>query len=1115
MNMPAQLHPTIASKLADVMNRIASINPHDGVARAASVDPARSQVLIAPAGSGKTSQLLLRLLACLTVSARPEEILAITFTNKAAGEILERVISALRMADAGIRPQAEHEAVVFDLAVMVLERDNLLGWNLLTNPSRMRIMTFDSFCAFLAAKLPIMSGLGGGRVAEDATHLYRKAVLETLGAVNDDNTPEAVREAIAQVLGLARNRVETLAPLFASLLAKRDQWAGDVISLDLERMQAALVGLLRSEIKDVIDGAIPALGDVIDVAREKCARGEGCEWAAKTPDFGALEDAASIDAATAYLQGLRALVLTNEAKVRARVTSANGFPAKADLTVAMNDALKVLAGNQQVESLLGVVALLPTAAYPQASAEMSRSFVMVMQYLLANLTLIFDASGQVDFLEVARRAIQALDSSEGATDVLMNEDRVCHIMVDEFQDTSPAQYQLLLNLIQHWEEGEGRSVFFCGDAFQSIYAWRGATVSLFVDLVAERRFGAVPLEVHRLTVNFRSAPEVVEWNNVMYARVFSDSPLGFVPSVPFKSSQGTVVFTPAVGEANEAEQVLSAVEQALAEDPQQSIAILVRGRSHLREILPVLKQAGISVSGQDIDPIASTTPVSEVVALIRSLWHLGDRTSWLALLRAAFIGLGWEDLRKVAAAGDLVLSGCRNALAQGDLSEEGAIRVRMLLDSYEQVTRCEHASGLVWQAKALWMSLGGPAACDREELSDVLRVFALLAEHCTQGALMEPHVFFAAIDRLFASPKSGQVQVMTIHKSKGLEFDTVIVPCLNRGGASDESPLFYWHGIGDNFLLAPKVDAEDDSEELRLFKYLGRKQKQAVADELSRVAYVATTRAKRTCRLITSVSPNADGEAKPTANSLLKVMWPVLGDECQGLDPASAQGVERVLAAPSKARLPAGFTLPAPNAFVPAVSREQVSVESSLQVDEAVERVGEDYRAIARGIVFHKLVELICRQGLQHWTPEAIQQKAPAISAQLRREGYPLPELKEGVELVIGLLHNTLACPNGRWILDQHEQAGQEVPVSGFLNGRLVRRVLDRPFVADGFYWINDWKSSVPAQGENVEAFLARMRAKYGPKMREYRTLAKAAGIELPIRLVLYFPAIGRLAEVE
>lgn len=153
---------------------IASLNPHDGAARALAVDPRRSMVLLAPAGSGKTTTLQLRMLACLTVVERPEEVLAITFTNAAAAEIVERVIGALSLAAIGTAPVKPHEVVQDQLARQVLARDKQLGWNLLLNPGRLRIMTFDSFCASLASKTPIMAGLGGSKTSDDPSWCIAK-----------------------------------------------------------------------------------------------------------------------------------------------------------------------------------------------------------------------------------------------------------------------------------------------------------------------------------------------------------------------------------------------------------------------------------------------------------------------------------------------------------------------------------------------------------------------------------------------------------------------------------------------------------------------------------------------------------------------------------------------------------------------------------------------------------------------------------------------------------------------------------------------------------------------------------------------------------------------------
>lgn len=252
MTVPARIESQL-SHLTPIMAAIAATNPHDADVRALSIDPSRSVALLAPAGSGKTTQLLLRLLACLTVVERPEEILAITFTNKAAGEIVERVTGALAIASTGVEPVEAHEKPLYMLARQVLERDALLGWNLTLNPARLRIMTFDAYCAQIAGKMPIMSGLGGGRTSEDPRLVYRTAILETLGSVNDESISSELREALEAVLGFARNQFELLVPMFSQLLMKRDQWVGEILNINAAELSSCLTEIVETEVAGAVD----------------------------------------------------------------------------------------------------------------------------------------------------------------------------------------------------------------------------------------------------------------------------------------------------------------------------------------------------------------------------------------------------------------------------------------------------------------------------------------------------------------------------------------------------------------------------------------------------------------------------------------------------------------------------------------------------------------------------------------------------------------------------------------------------------------------------------------------------------------------------------------------
>src|SRR5436190_22069795 len=120
------------------------------------LDPSRSYIVQAPAGSGKTELLIQRFLALLGRVERPEEIAAITFTIKAAAEMRQRVFPALAAARGKARPEAPHEARTWDLARAALERNDSLGWKLEESADRLRVQTIDALCASLTRQMPVL-----------------------------------------------------------------------------------------------------------------------------------------------------------------------------------------------------------------------------------------------------------------------------------------------------------------------------------------------------------------------------------------------------------------------------------------------------------------------------------------------------------------------------------------------------------------------------------------------------------------------------------------------------------------------------------------------------------------------------------------------------------------------------------------------------------------------------------------------------------------------------------------------------------------------------------------------------------------------------------------------
>jgi len=167
--------------------------PADIKQRQLALDISKSCCVQAPAGSGKTELLTQRYLSLLASADRPEEILAITFTRKAATEmrnrLLENMLEASSLSSAEIADLPEHKQFTLKLATNVLTRDRELAWGLLDNTSRLRISTIDSFNSYIAGQLPVLSELGMlPEILDNADDLYKEAVLELFSELEGETS---------------------------------------------------------------------------------------------------------------------------------------------------------------------------------------------------------------------------------------------------------------------------------------------------------------------------------------------------------------------------------------------------------------------------------------------------------------------------------------------------------------------------------------------------------------------------------------------------------------------------------------------------------------------------------------------------------------------------------------------------------------------------------------------------------------------------------------------------------------------------------------------------------------------------------------------------------------
>ena len=237
--------------------------------------------------------------------------------------------------------------------------------------------------------------------------------------------------------------------------------------------------------------------------------------------------------------------------------------------------------------------------------------------------------------------------------------RIRHLLVDEYQDTSPSQARLLELLVAGWQSGDGRSLFCVGDPMQSIYAFREADVTLF--LQAQRQgIGGVALTAERLGRNFRSSAAIVDWVNATFAARlpaaddFERGAVRYSPAAAVKPGEaGDGVHVHALLDADAramaATEVAAVAEIASRLPASRPIAILVRGRPSLPPILAALREAGSSTGASSSSRCSTGRRFATWSRLLRAMLHDGDRTAWLAVLRAPWCGLPLADLLRIAA----------------------------------------------------------------------------------------------------------------------------------------------------------------------------------------------------------------------------------------------------------------------------------------------------------------------------------------------------------------------------------------------------------------------------------------------------------------------------------
>jgi ATP-dependent exoDNAse (exonuclease V) beta subunit len=1148
--------------------------PRDHAARAAALDPLHSFLVQAPAGSGKTELLTDRILALLPTVSRPEEIVAITFTRKAASEMHARVLHKLHAAEeTDIPPQDGHARRSWILARAALAHDAAMGWNLTKHPARLSIRTIDSFCAGLVRGMPWLSELGGmPGVADDARAHYTAAADATLALADDF---DAVRLLLAHLdvdVAAARDAI-------AGMLGQRDQWLPLLRhGSDRSAMERDLANAISEDLQSLTRAMPPGWAEMLAPAARLAAatlrESGGDSRLDALLDW--VDDLTPQALEMARWRAVGHLLLTGEGKLRSpRGVNKNlGFPAGSAHKSTFAQWLESVHPDARWIRFLSTARTMPDAVFSDAQWAILGAQLTTLTLAVAQLRLRFAEKREVDFIEISQRAADALGSVDDPGELLLKLDAtIRHLLIDEFQDTSQTQIDLLGTLTSGWQEGDGRSLFLVGDPMQSIYRFRKAEVGLFLQ-VRDCGLGEIQPTFLQLTDNFRSQAGVVHWVNNTFKSLLPPDDNAPSGAIKYTASEAfndhlegdAVCLHPAWGEEDSAEAEWNAesiavdlARKALEEHAGSAhpVAILVRARGHLARVARRFAHEGIPTRAVELVPLALRPAVADLVQLIRALAHRADRMAWLSVLRAPWCGarlaslealFGHDHITPIPLLLERALdeqdSGSAPSL-ESRLPPEEAARLRhigaILLDT-------GNASGSIpfaaW-VQSLWQRLGGAQLYGAGALGDAESLFLLIERLAPHGA-MDVALLDSAVQRLYASPEAsgdGAVEIMTMHKSKGLQFDTVILYGLHRTPRAEQPPLVRFEQSAGRVLFGP-VKARADDEADPLSRYLGTREKQRTAFEVDRLLYVAATRARKRLHLIGSVmTDRASGEPKaPSHGSLLSRLWPMFSPspperaiqtseaspDVLAKDTRRVQGkalqrltlaaIQTLHAAPRMAPLDwrlaskrshtgsnaenAGNAWDAEKSGNTGNAANAANAANAVSVrgDHAAWQIESSYDA-SIGTLAHAWLARIGEDGVDAWPAESLTARLPLLQRQLTRAGVPDAQAASAAQAVLETLLATLSHDRGRWLLSQ-AQARREWPLID-AGGKVS--VIDLALSTEAGWLIVDYKTGRPHAGESQAGFEARMRERHGEQLARYCAQVSALD-NRPARAALYFP---------
>ncbi|PWJ22225.1 double-strand break repair helicase AddA [Jannaschia seohaensis] len=1073
-------------------------------AQIAAADPSGSVWLAANAGSGKTRVLTQRVAWLLLTGTPPERILCLTFTKAAAGEMQNRLYKQL--GEWAMIPDEDLRARLYALGVRPgevtsdqMRRARTLFARAIETPGGLKIQTIHAFCASLLRRFPLEAGVSPLFQEMDdaaATRLH----AEILDAMSDG--PEA-----PLVDAMAKRLSDAEPSAFLAAVAKH--WPPGRPALSEAALRMAL-GVGDDTEETIRDGVIGA--DMLDMVDDFLGDAEGAPGKTLSELVAGLKTVVQAAPEDRW-DMLSGLLLTAKGEPR----STGRWP-KA-----------VLAGDHgPLPELFAAMAGRAADARRRLAALASLDYAQTLHAFAPAFTARLDAAkrarGWLDFDDQIDRARHLLSTSDMAQWVLFKLDGgLDHILVDEAQDTAPAQWDVIRALAAEFGAGQGarpdtlRTLFVVGDRKQSIYSFQGADPDAFDRMRAEfdriLPTEAAALRDHALLHSFRSSSTILALVDSVFARESGvgapPEHIAFQPTLPGRIDLWAPI--PKADEDNSDRRWFDPVDKPAPDDAEVVLArriaaeikemiaartpivhkgerravqagdilILLQRRAALfYHVIAACKAAGLDLAGADRLMLSDDLAVKDLVALLTWAASPGDDLALAAVLRSPLGGLSEEDLFELAHdRGKRPLWDVLRDSRHDTSLFESVLSVADILRPYEILQRVliRHDG-----RRRLLARLGS----ERAEAIDALLGQALAYEQLEVPSLTGFLGWLEAADiELKRQPGTGAIRVMSVHGAKGLEAPVVILPETQKRAPKgltgvqvldDGTPVWLPSKPGWSPAIAARAEAHAAAQ----------------AAERDRLLYVALTRAESW--LIVCAAGEVGNGPEDSWWRAVEAGMDALGAPA-GVDRRLEWGdwspVEARDAAPEAPRappLPAWCRAPVPR---PGLSRKPVA-PSALPGPKALPGEGQDTdAAMARGTAIHSLLEHL---------PTVPRHQREALAARLTADAEAVAEalaVLDDPALAHLFADGTLA------------EVPFVLPATGTHPG--VAGTMDRILLTPGEALIVDFKSNaqVPPTPEAVPGgLLAQMGA--------YHAAATAIWPDRRIRLALLWTRTRRLMEL-